>query len=307
MYKIGILFQNRDFEHDVYELIKAFYPGNEIISLYEEDDADYDIRFRVSRDEEGYTISYNNGIEKKTAHGAVIEGQSSGEASDALISCNDAHDIRRKNKDAIKYALYQMLSKATGKKLPWGNLTGIRPVKMAMGMLESGMKNTEIARYMRDQYLVSPEKTALAVTIANRERDILKNIDYENGYSLYVGIPFCPSICLYCSFSSYPLERWRKYVEAYLDALVKEIRAVSGMMKNRKLDTVYIGGGTPTTLEPDQLRRLLGAITEYFPCEELEEFTVEAGRPDSITLEKLQAIREFPVTRISVNPQTMNQ
>lgn len=98
MYKIGILFQNRDFEHDVYELIKAFYPGNEIISLYEEDDADYDIRFRVSRDEEGYTISYNNGIEKKTAHGAVIEGQSSGEASDALISCNDAHDIRRKNK-----------------------------------------------------------------------------------------------------------------------------------------------------------------------------------------------------------------
>lgn len=307
MYKIGILFQNRDFEHDVYELIKAFYPGNEIISLYEEDDADYDIRFRVSRDEEGYTISYNNGIEKKTAHGAVIEGQSSGEASDALISCNDAHDIRRKNKDAIKYALYQMLSKATGKKLPWGNLTGIRPVKMAMGMLESGMKNTEIARYMRDQYLVSPEKTALAVTIANRERDILKNIDYENGYSLYVGIPFCPSICLYCSFSSYPLERWRKYVEAYLDALVKEIRAVAGMMKNRKLDTVYIGGGTPTTLEPDQLRRLLGAITEYFPCEELEEFTVEAGRPDSITLEKLQAIREFPVTRISVNPQTMNQ
>ena len=223
MYKIGILFQNRDFEHDVYELIKAFYPGNEITSLYEEDDADYDIRFRVSRDEEGYTISYDNGIEKKTAHGAVMEGQSSGEASDALISCDDAHDTRRKNKDAIKYALYQMLSKATGKTLPWGNLTGIRPVKMAMGMLESGMKNTEIARYMREQYLVSPEKTALAVTIANRERDILKNIDYENGYSLYVGIPFCPSICLYCSFSSYPLERWRKRVDEYLDALCKEL------------------------------------------------------------------------------------
>ena len=304
MYRIGILFQNRDFEHDVYELIKAFYPGNEIISLYEEDGADYDIRFRVSRDEEGYTISYDNGIDKQAAHGAVIEGQSSGEASDALISCDDT---RRKNKDAIKYALYQMLSRVTGKTLPWGNLTGIRPVKMAMGMLESGMKNTEIARYMREQYLVSPEKTALAVTIANRERDILKNIDYENGYSLYVGIPFCPSICLYCSFSSYPLERWRKYVEDYLDALIKEIQAVSQMMKNRKLDTVYIGGGTPTTLEPDQLRRLLSAITEYFPCEKLEEFTVEAGRPDSITLEKLQAIREFPVTRISVNPQTMNQ
>ena len=248
----------------MYELIKAFYPGNEITSLYEEDDADYDIRFRVSRDEEGYTISYDNGIEKKTAHGAVTEGQSSGEASDALISCDDAHDTRRKNKDAIKYALYQMLSSATGKTLPWGNLTGIRPVKMAMGMLESGMKNTEIARYMREQYLVSPEKTALAVTIANRERDILKNIDYENGYSLYVGIPFCPSICLYCSFSSYPLERWRKYVEDYLDALIKEIQAVSKMMKNRKLDTVYIGGGTPTTLETHHLKAIFDRLKENF-------------------------------------------
>ena len=307
MYKIGILFQNRDFEHDVYELIKAFYPGNEIVSLYEEDDADYDIRFRVSRDEEGYTISYNNGIEKKTAHGAVIEGQSSGEASDALISCNDAHDIRRKNKDAIKYALYQMLSKATGKTLPWGNLTGIRPVKMAMGMLESGMKNTEIARYMREQYLVSPEKTALAVTIANRERDILKNIDYENGYSLYVGIPFCPSICLYCSFGSHPLERWTKRVDEYLDALCKELTFIREEMGERKLTTVYIGGGTPTTLEPEQLRRLLSHIQTTFDFTWVKEYTVEAGRPDSITREKLQVMKEFPVTRISVNPQTMNQ
>ena len=307
MYKIGILFQNRDFEHDVYELIKAFYPGNEIVSLYEEDDADYDIRFRVLRDEEGYTISYNNGIEKKTAHGAVIEGQSSGEASDALISCNDAHDIRRKNKDAIKYALYQMLSKATGKTLPWGNLTGIRPVKMAMGMLESGMKNTEIARYMRDQYLVSPEKTALAVTIANRERDILKNIDYENGYSLYVGIPFCPSICLYCSFGSHPLERWTKRVDEYLDALCKELTFIREEMGERKLTTVYIGGGTPTTLEPEQLRRLLSHIQTTFDFTWVKEYTVEAGRPDSITREKLQVMKEFPVTRISVNPQTMNQ
>ena len=309
MYKIGILFQNRDFEHDVYELIKAFYPGNEITSLYEEDDADYDIRFRVSRDEEGYTISYDNGIEKKTAHGAVMEGQSSGEASDALISCDDAHDTRRKNKDAIKYALYQMLSKATGKTLPWGNLTGIRPVKMAMGMLESGMKNTEIARYMREQYLVSPEKTALAVTIANRERDILKNIDYENGYSLYVGIPFCPSICLYCSFSSYPLKQWKNRVNQYLEALCKEIKEVAAIMKakGRKLDTVYIGGGTPTTLEPEQLKVLLDALMENFCCENLAEFTIEAGRPDSITREKLMMIRNYPITRISVNPQTMNQ
>ena len=318
MYKIGILFQNRDFEHDVYELIKAFYPGNEIISLYEEDDADYDIRFRVSRDEEGYTISYNNGIEKKTAHGAVIEGQSSGEASDALISCVDAddseakeraHAIRKERKDIVKIALYKLLVKLTGKTLPWGNLTGIRPAKLAMGLIESGMKNTEAAQEMRERYMVSPQKTALAITIANREREILKDIDYENGYSLYVGIPFCPSICLYCSFSSYPLKQWKNRVNQYLEALCKEIKEVAAIMKakGRKLDTVYIGGGTPTTLEPEQLKVLLDALMENFCCENLAEFTIEAGRPDSITREKLMMIRNYPITRISVNPQTMNQ
>ena len=162
---------------------------------------------------------------------------------------------------------------------------------------------------MRERYLVSPEKTSLAITIANREREILKNIDYEKGYSLYIGIPFCPSICLYCSFSSYPLKLWQDKVDVYLDALCKEIREVSAMMKDtgRKLDTIYFGGGTPTTLQPEQLRRLLDAVGESFTFDGLAEFTIEAGRPDSITVDKLKAIREFPVTRISVNPQTMNQ
>ncbi len=199
--------------------------------------------------------------------------------------------------------------KLTGRTLPWGNLTGIRPAKLAMAMLESGMKNSEAAQEMRDRYMVSPEKTALAIAIANRERELLKDIDYENGYSLYVGIPFCPSICLYCSFSSYPLKQWKNKVDLYLDALCKEIEAVSRIMeeKGRKLDTVYIGGGTPTTLEPDQLKRLLDSLMEHFDCRNLAEFTIEAGRPDSITKEKLQMIRKYPVSRISVNPQTMNQ
>ena len=178
-----------------------------------------------------------------------------------------------------------------------------------MGLIESGMKNTEAAQEMRERYMVSPQKTALAITIANREREILKDIDYENGYSLYVGIPFCPSICLYCSFSSYPLKQWKNRVNQYLEALCKEIKEVAAIMKakGRKLDTVYIGGGTPTTLEPEQLKVLLDALMENFCCENLAEFTIEAGRPDSITREKLMMIRNYPITRISVNPQTMNQ
>ena len=311
MYKIALLFLNRDFEHDVYELVKAFYPEAEIHTLYQQDAEEYDFCLKVECRENSYILSYQNEAHKGTACAEVIKGHD----ENALISCEDsdenktqtAHELRKQNKDAIKYALYQVLTKLTGRTLPWGNLTGIRPAKLAMGMLEEGMPNTKIAAVMREKYCVSPEKAALAITIANREREILKGIDYEKGYSLYIGIPFCPSICLYCSFSSYPLKLWKDKVDFYLDALCKEIRAVAPMMKGRKLDTIYIGGGTPTTLEPDQLRRLLDTVGEAFGFDGICEFTVEAGRPDSITKEKLQALREYPVNRISVNPQTMNQ
>ena len=209
MYKIGILFENREFEHDVYELIKAFYPEAEIHTLYEDEEAEYDLRFRVERDNDSYLIRYERGENKGVISAAVIRDE----------KIRDSHKLRKENKDSIKYALYQLLVKLTGRTLPWGNLTGIRPAKLAMGMIESGMKNTEAAQEMREKYLVSPQKTALAITIANREREILKDIDYENGYSLYIGIPFCPSICLYCSFSSYPLKVWEKRTDEYVESL----------------------------------------------------------------------------------------
>ena len=288
MYKIGILFENREFEHDVYELIKAFYPEAEIHTLYEDEEAEYDLRFRVERDNDSYLIRYERDENKGVISAAVIRDE----------KIRDSHKLRKENKDSIKYALYQLLVKLTGRTLPWGNLTGIRPAKLAMGMIESGMKNTEAAQEMREKYLVSPQKTALAITIANREREILKDIDYENGYSLYIGIPFCPSICLYCSFRSYPLKVWETRTDEYVESLCREVRETARMMKGRKLDTIYIGGGTPTTLLPHQIRKLLDTVGESFGYEGLAEFTIEAGRPDSITREKLQAIQEYPVTRI---------
>lgn len=176
-----------------------------------------------------------------------------------------------------------------------------------MSLLEEGRSDPEIARYMRDTYYTSEEKTELAIEIANRERHILKDINFKNGYSLYVGIPFCPSICLYCSFSSSPLSLWKDKVDLYLDALCKEIDYVSDAFAEKELNTVYIGGGTPTTLEPYQLERLLSKLEERFCFDKLKEFTVEAGRPDSITREKLQVLRDHGISRISINPQTMNQ
>lgn len=289
---IGISFNQKEFEYDAYTLVKAFFPKEEVKMFYiQEEQVPDECENRIS-------IEYGEQVVIRLSLGEIsLEG---GEDY-------DQEEDRKVRKNKLKQVLYKLLSQATGQTLPWGNLTGIRPTKIAMGLIESGMSNAQAAEYMRNTYFTSNEKTALAITIANRERELLKDIDYENGYSLYVGIPFCPSICLYCSFSSSPLERWRDQVDAYLDALLKELDFIAEAMKDKVLDTIYIGGGTPTTLEPYQIRRLLSHISEKFPVEQVKEYTVEAGRPDSITREKLQALREFPVTRISVNPQTMNQ
>nr|WP_296006280.1 coproporphyrinogen dehydrogenase HemZ [uncultured Blautia sp.] len=289
---IGISFNQKEFEYDAYTLVKAFFPKEEVKMFYiQEEQIPDECENRIS-------IEYGEQVVIRLSFWeTLLEGR------------EDYHqeEDRKIRKNKLKQVLYRLLSEATGQTLPWGNLTGIRPTKIAMGLIESGMSNVQAAEYMRNTYFTSNEKTALAITIANRERELLKDIDYENGYSLYVGIPFCPSICLYCSFSSSPLERWRSQVDAYLDALLKELDFIAEAMKDKVLDTIYIGGGTPTTLEPYQIRRLLSHIGEKFPVEQVKEYTVEAGRPDSITREKLQALREFPVTRISVNPQTMNQ
>ena len=289
---IGISFNQKEFEYDAYTLLKAFFPKEEVQMFYvQEEEVPADLEYLIS-------IEYGEQVHIRIQWGdTLLEGQETYEQT----------EDRKIRKNKLKQVLYKLLSQLTGQTLPWGNLTGIRPTKIAMGLIESGMSNIQTAEYMRNTYFTSKEKTALAITIANRERELLKDIDYEKGYSLYVGIPFCPSICLYCSFSSSPLQRWKDQVDAYLDALLKELDFISEAMKDRTLDTIYIGGGTPTTLEPEQLERLLGHINARFPVYQVKEYTVEAGRPDSITREKLQAIRKFPVTRISVNPQTMNE
>ncbi len=132
-------------------------------------------------------------------------------------------------------------------------------------------------------------------------------MDYQDGYSLYIGIPFCPSICSYCSFSSSPIEKWKDKVQQYLDALEEELRFTGKLCRRRKLNTIYIGGGTPTTLSPEQLKRLFAAIEKHFDCARLSEYTVEAGRPDSITRDKLNVLKSHGISRISINPQTMKQ
>ena len=237
---------------------------------------------------------------------------------------------RKRFKDGFKRFLYQTLCQVTGRSLPWGSLTGIRPTKIAYQMLEQGKGREEITAYYRDKYFVSQEKADLSVDIAERERMLLAKLGrgkntgshgdasgriceagdsagYSQGYSLYIGIPFCPTTCLYCSFTSFPIGGYRKSVDPYVDCLIREMEYVAGQQEGRRLDCVYIGGGTPTTLEAEQLDRLLTALRRNFVFSDVKEFTVEAGRADSITEEKLKVLHRNGVGRISVNPQTMNQ
>ena len=291
---IAVQLNKRDFEYDIHSLIRAFYPGMDV-PVYQEAEPHpegWEKKLVVDYQPDKITLVFQN------SDGQILAQR------EQLV---DYEADRKATKNVLKSMMYELLRDYTGQDLPWGNLTGIRPTKIPMALLEQGWKNTEIADYMRKTYYTSNEKTALSIMIANRERHILKDINYEDGYSLYVGIPFCPSICLYCSFSSSPLSVWKNKVDTYLDALCKEIEACARIYRNRKLDTIYMGGGTPTTLEPYQMDRLLTKIEECFDRSYLKEFTVEAGRPDSITREKLEVLRKHGISRISINPQTMNQ
>lgn len=214
---------------------------------------------------------------------------------------------RSDTKNVLKRMLYGLFSQWTEKELAWGTLSGIRPTKIVLNQLLAGESEESIGRMMKENYLISPSKLELCLEITKQEKKVIEQVDNPNGYCLYVNIPFCPSTCLYCSFTSNNIGHWKDRIDNYLDALLKELEKVSQMMIGRSLVAIYIGGGTPTTLIPSQLERLLTAIDRYFDRRQVVEYTVEAGRPDSITREKLQVLLDHEISRISINPQTMKQ
>lgn len=306
---ITVSLNEANFEYDIHSLVKAFY-GKEDVKVFADKE-------KIKELEEEKTplfhmeVSYISREESEEPEDKIRfeiwkpEAEGSKKQAETEVSADFSN--RKETKNRLKQSLYQMLKEYTGQELPWGTLTGIRPTKIPMAMLEEGKSKEEIRRYMKETYYASDIKTDLSIDIAERELELLKKIDYENGYSLYIGIPFCPSICLYCSFSSSPIGMWKDKVEEYLDALEKEIVYTAEACKDKVLNTIYIGGGTPTTLTAEQLDRLLTKVEESFDFSGLLEYTVEAGRPDSITREKLAVLRKHDISRISINPQTMKQ
>ncbi|MCD8157095.1 MAG: coproporphyrinogen dehydrogenase HemZ [Clostridiales bacterium] len=323
---ITIALNEANFEYDIHSLVKAFYPEHEVavraVCETEEESerqkwkldefrrqttqADIHLEVEYREDTIAFFFFQPAGASGLQTDAAVLTGQVSVDPSD-----------RKETKNRLKQKLYEMLTEFSGRMLPWGTLTGIRPTKIPMAMLEEGQPEDEIRTYMRETYFATDEKIDLSIKVAKREMELLSRIDYENGYSLYIGIPFCPTTCLYCSFTSYPISLWKKRVDEYLDALCREIAYTAKRFRGKYLNAVYIGGGTPTSLEPEQLERLITVIGESFGLFDeqkrivygghLLEFTVEAGRPDSITAEKLEVLRRHNISRISINPQTMKE
>lgn len=202
--------------------------------------------------------------------------------------------------------LYKLLCDFTGLTQPWGILTGVRPVKLLRRLAEESSEEQAVKKFEKD-FFVSNEKIALSRETEHNERKILE-LSKPESFSLYVGIPFCPSRCSYCSFVMASIERAEKLIEPYTKLLCEEIKRTAEIANKLglRLETVYFGGGTPTTLSAEQLDTVLGTVNKSFDMSTCREFTVEAGRPDTIDIAKLFALKENKIDRISINPQTVN-
>ena len=233
------------------------------------------------------------------------------EHTECCIPSGDAIEKKRIIDSAIKKALYICAVNDGLKKPPFGMLTGIRPAKRA-GQLLKKMNRNEAINYLTEKYDLNYEKSKLCIDTAETQIDILSKTKLTTRpFSLYISIPFCPSRCKYCSFVSHAIERAGKLIDNYVDLLIDELTATAeaAALSNLNLQSVYMGGGTPTVLSATQLRRIMTTVNSSFNINSNKyiEFTVEAGRPDSITAEKLQAIKNCGGNRISINPQTLNQ
>ncbi|MBR5535891.1 MAG: coproporphyrinogen dehydrogenase HemZ [Clostridia bacterium] len=209
--------------------------------------------------------------------------------------------------NAIKKSVFYAAKKLSDMPAPWGISTGIRPAKGARKML-SDYSEDEILNHLKNEYLMDDKKARLAIEVARREEKILSSMPSES-VSIYVGIPFCPSRCSYCSFISQAIAHNNKYVKPYIDAVLKEIEHTGRIIKElgMKVDTVYFGGGTPTAIAPAELERLIVSLDENMDLSRVREFCVEAGRPDTFTSEMMNMLKRNNVGRISINPQSMHQ
>lgn len=291
---VKFILKGHELYHEVQSIVQVFYPN---LHYYQTEEIQA----------EGVTIVsiIENGVSKAELYeDGVLKAQASVEMD--YFDNKYLDDEKRELKRFIKTAIYKMLSEYTKAEISWGILTGIRPAKNVNELWTKGATDEEVMQVLTEKYLAKPEKIKLAIDVAKAEKKILQANDGTTA-GIYIGIPFCPSRCLYCSFTSFSLKQYGNRVDEYLSALIKEIEYTAEYSKRYNLESIYVGGGTPTSLNETQLEILLQKISEKFDVSKLKEYTVEAGRPDTITSKKLELLKQYGVGRISINPQTMNQ
>lgn len=292
---IGVVLKGHDFKYEVSELIKLFTS---------------EFRFIDSRDcmmvVDNNIFFYNNNVFSKTVYcenyQVILE-----HVEHRNLEGLSERDRKKVIKETIKRSMFKILEKKFNITPPWGILTGIRPVKIVHSLLDENYSDSEIRKKLTTDYFISNEKIDLALDIAKRERKFIYPID-ENKVSLYISIPFCPTRCYYCSFPANSLKQFGGLKPIYVAKLLEEVQGVAKLLEeqNKTIETLYIGGGTPTTLTPQEMDTLIKGLFERFDLSEVKEFTVEAGRPDTINREMLEVLKKNNVDRISINPQSMN-
>ena len=254
--------------------------------------------------EDGAVSSLHDGKIYRTATAKItLDGKTATAARRIPLTKADVRLTRRILQQSYYLAAVQLLPEAP----PWGALSGVRPTKLATKVLLEGGRELDADRMLRDVYFVTPERRRLCLDASRHTLEAARLLAPDD-LSLYIGIPFCPTRCAYCSFVSESVERFGEFLPPFLDCLIREIEYTGALLKRSgwHIRSLYIGGGTPTTLSTPQMTRLLDAIGTHFDLSRSLEFTVEGGRPDTLDLAKLRAIRAGGATRISINPQTMS-
>ncbi len=286
-----IYIDNHTYRYEMENLVRMFLPNDDIevcTEILDNPSPPY-VLTRVENDGDSQRVFVNVHTDSfnKSAQKEVTANGESAELEMSLI-------------------LFNLLSELTGMNPPWGILTGVRPIKLFRKYKSAGGTDFAKTRF-RDVLRVSDEKISLAEETEKYESAIIARL-HDNSFSLYISVPFCPSRCSYCSFVSESVERTEKLVEPYTQLLCREIELTAeyAHRNNLRLETVYMGGGTPTTLSAHQLQSVLGTVSRCFDLSSCAEFTVEAGRPDTITRDKLIAVANCGADRVSINPQTLN-
>ncbi|WP_088102694.1 coproporphyrinogen III oxidase [Halalkalibacter urbisdiaboli] len=285
------------------EHISALFFEDPLIYWNEEQrEADLTITINVNRTPSNQIFAQASLIDKKTNETNQVS------YTYPNTSVFATEDVKKVEKRTVNHVYLLLLQSYTGVRQPWGILTGIRPTKLMHQMRRAGLKKEEIRRELKEVYLVTTEKINLLERIVTRQLAVLPDLDeLDRAVSIYIGIPFCPTKCAYCTFPAYAINGQNGSVEAFLEGLHYEIEQTGKWLKENKIDvtTVYYGGGTPTSISAEQMNDLYSRMYESFPdITGVRELTVEAGRPDTITPEKIAVMKNWKVDRISINPQS---